>query len=71
MTIEHGRSTYIFERDYFLKSAIFNSVKHADLTRSHRHRKNEPFQTSIAHIQVKLLLIAKIWGCSNCISPKS
>ena len=63
-----GGSTYIFARGYFVKSAIFNcrlcfdcnrSVKHADLTRSHRDHQNELFPTSIARIQVKLLLVTK------------
>ena len=43
-----------------MKSVIFNCrlcfesnrfVKHAELTRSHKDRQNEPFPTSIAYIQ--------------------
>ena len=64
-------STYIFAMEHFVKSAFFNfrlhfdsnrSAKHADLTRSHRDRQNEPFPTSIAHIHVKLSLPTKIQG---------
>ena len=63
-----------------MKSAIFNCrlcfeskmfVKHADLTRSHRDRQNEPFPTSKAHIQVKLVLITKfLEGVTTSTVPK-
>ena len=51
-----------------MKRVVFNCrlcfesnrfAKHAELTRSHRGCQNEPFFTSIAYIQVKLLLITK------------